>query len=100
MGKSVDRRAENIAQTVGEDGAPFACAAWLHDTGDSPSLAVSRLHAIDRADICGRGPPCRRRSVILAPARLLPLELLGLTWHAAPGAVLGDNTLREHTVPS
>jgi predicted hydrolase (HD superfamily) len=47
--QGVGRKAESVAQVVGDDGDLLVCAAWLHDIGYSPSVAVSGFHALDGA---------------------------------------------------
>jgi predicted hydrolase (HD superfamily) len=56
----VARRAEAVAHIVGEDADVLVCAAWLHDIGYSPELAVTGFHPLDGArylrDVVGADP--------------------------------------------
>jgi len=44
--QGVARRAESIAQVVGEDAGLLVSAAWLHDIGYAPPLVVSGFHPL------------------------------------------------------
>ena len=47
--QGVGRRAETLADVLGEDAELLAAAAWLHDIGYAPSLVSTGMHAIDGA---------------------------------------------------
>lgn len=47
--QGVGRKAESVAQIVGDEGELLICAAWLHDIGYSPDAAVSGFHPLDGA---------------------------------------------------
>ena len=47
--QGVGRKAETIAPLVGEDADVLVAAAWLHDIGYAPSLAVTGFHPLDGA---------------------------------------------------
>jgi putative nucleotidyltransferase with HDIG domain len=42
-------RARNLAPVLGADADLIEAAAWLHDIGYAPGLAVTGLHALDGA---------------------------------------------------
>lgn len=45
--EGVGRKAESIAQVFGDDADLLITAAWLHDIGYSPSVAVTGFHPLD-----------------------------------------------------
>jgi putative nucleotidyltransferase with HDIG domain len=47
--QGVGRKAESIAEAFGADSEVLVCAAWLHDIGYSPDLAVTGFHPLDGA---------------------------------------------------
>ena len=47
--QGVGRKAESVAHLVGDDAEPLVCAAWLHDIGYSPDVAVTGMHQLDGA---------------------------------------------------
>lgn len=57
--QGVAARAGSVASVVGEDGDLLVCAAWLHDIGYAPDLAVTGFHPLDGArylrDVAGVG---------------------------------------------
>ena len=58
--QGVGRRAESLADVLGEDAELLAAAAWLHDIGYAPSLVRTGMHSIDGArylrDVAGADP--------------------------------------------
>lgn len=57
-------RASVIASSVGDSDGTLPCAAWLHDIGYAPSLAVTGFHPLDGA---------RFLESIAAPRRIVDL---------------------------
>lgn len=47
--QGVGRKAESIAAAFGSDGEALVAAAWLHDIGYAPALAVTGFHSLDGA---------------------------------------------------
>lgn len=47
--QGVSRKAETVANVVGDDAELLTCAAWLHDIGYAPELAVTGFHPLDGA---------------------------------------------------
>jgi HD domain len=47
--QGVATRARSLAPVLGADGDLIEAAAWLHDTGCAPGLAITGLHALDGA---------------------------------------------------
>ena len=47
--RGVADRAASIARAVGADADLLVCAAWLHDIGYAPDLAVTGFHPLDGA---------------------------------------------------
>jgi HD domain-containing protein len=47
--QGVAARTRSLAPTLGADSGLIEAAAWLHDIGYAPSLAVTGLHALDGA---------------------------------------------------
>lgn len=47
--QGVGRKAETIARIVGDDAETLIAAAWLHDVGYAPDLAVTGFHPLDGA---------------------------------------------------
>jgi putative nucleotidyltransferase with HDIG domain len=47
--QGVGRKAESLADVLGDDAELLASAAWLHDIGYSPELVVTGLHSLDGA---------------------------------------------------
>lgn len=47
--QGVGRKAESIADLVGDDAGTLTSAAWLHDIGYAPDLVKSGSHALDGA---------------------------------------------------
>ncbi|WP_104483375.1 HDIG domain-containing protein [Actinokineospora auranticolor] len=47
--QAVGRRAEELRPAVGGDGDVLVAAAWLHDVGYAPEIAVTRFHPLDGA---------------------------------------------------
>ena len=47
--QGVAARARSLAPVLGADAELLEAAAWLHDIGYAPGLAVTRLHALDGA---------------------------------------------------
>jgi predicted hydrolase (HD superfamily) len=47
--QGVARQARGLAAVLGEDANLLESAAWLHDIGYSPSLAVTGFHSLDGA---------------------------------------------------
>src|SRR5947207_11845424 len=47
--QGVAARARGLAAVLGADADPLEAAAWLHDIGYPPGLAVTGLHALDGA---------------------------------------------------
>lgn len=47
--QGVGRRAESLADVLGEDAELLAAGAWLHDIGYAPSLALTGMHQLDGA---------------------------------------------------
>jgi putative nucleotidyltransferase with HDIG domain len=47
--QGVAARARNLAPVLGADADLLEAAAWLHDIGYAPGLAVTGLHALDGA---------------------------------------------------
>src|SRR5207344_2717169 len=45
--QGVAARARSLAPVLGADADPLEAAAWLHDIGYAPGLAVTGLHALD-----------------------------------------------------
>jgi hypothetical protein len=79
--QAVTLRAKTLDPLMGDDADLLAAAAWLHDIGYSPEIAITGLHSLDGA---------RHLAKIDAPARLSGLvafhsaawwdaELCGLT---------------------
>ena len=60
--QGVAARAGNLASVLGADADLLEAAAWLHDIGYAPGLAVTGLHALDgaryraRSDVADRLP--------------------------------------------
>ena len=58
--QGVGRRAESLADVLGDDAELLAAAAWLHDIGYAPSLVRTGMHSIDGArylrDVEGADP--------------------------------------------
>ena len=58
--QGVGRRAESLADVLGDDAELLAAAAWLHDIGYAPGLAKTGLHHLDGArylhDVAGADP--------------------------------------------
>ncbi len=51
--------AATIADLLGADAEVLAAAAWLHDIGYSPALAVTGFHPLDGAPVAAQNLPCR-----------------------------------------
>jgi putative nucleotidyltransferase with HDIG domain len=47
--QGVGRRGESLADVLGDDGELLAAAAWLHDIGYAPDLALTGMHQLDGA---------------------------------------------------
>ena len=47
--QGVAARARSLAPVLGADAGLLEAAAWLHDIGYAPGLAVTSLHALDGA---------------------------------------------------
>lgn len=58
--QGVGRRAESLADVLGDDAELLAAAAWLHDIGYAPKLAKTGFHSLDGArylrDVAGADP--------------------------------------------
>ncbi|MGH3994183.1 MAG: HD domain-containing protein, partial [Pseudonocardiaceae bacterium] len=85
--------AERIAGAFGADGTELVAAAWLHDVGYAPDLAVTGLHALDGARFLrAEGWPARVCDLVAhhscavreAELRGLSAELAEFTDEASP----------------
>ncbi|BFU45769.1 HD domain-containing protein [Krasilnikovia sp. MM14-A1004] len=47
--QGVGRKAESVANLVGNYASPLVSAAWLHDIGYAPDLVVTGMHQLDGA---------------------------------------------------
>lgn len=47
--QGVGRKAESVADLVGDDASVMIAAAWLHDIGYAPDLVVTGMHSLDGA---------------------------------------------------
>lgn len=58
--QGVGRRAESLANVLGDDAELLAAAAWLHDIGYAPKLVKTGMHQLDGArylrDVEGADP--------------------------------------------
>jgi len=58
--QGVGRKAESIADVFGDEAGALVAAAWLHDVGYAPDIAVTGFHPLDGArylrDVAGAGP--------------------------------------------
>jgi putative nucleotidyltransferase with HDIG domain len=58
--QGVGRRAESLADVLGDDAELLAAAAWLHDIGYAPELVKTGMHQLDGArylrDVAGADP--------------------------------------------
>ena len=61
--QGVAARACSLAPVLGADADLLEAAAWLHDIGYAPDLAVTGLHALDGARVPARRPASRRHAV-------------------------------------
>ena len=58
--QGVGRRAESLADVLGDDAELLAAAAWVHDVGYAPGLGKTGMHHLDGArylrDVAGADP--------------------------------------------
>lgn len=85
--EQVAAKAGRFASELGEDGELLHAAAWLHDIGYAPELALTSFHPLDGA---------RHLQELGAPARLVDL-VAHHSASVAEAAVLGlDEELRPY----
>jgi HD superfamily phosphodiesterase len=79
--QGVVRAAEAVSEVVGEDAWRLVSAAWLHDIGYAPDLAVTKFHPLDGArylrDVA-HADPLVCRLVANHSCASLDADLLGL----------------------
>jgi putative nucleotidyltransferase with HDIG domain len=83
--RSVAARAERVGRFLGEDTELLHAAAWLHDVGYAPSLAVTGFHPLDGARYLQTAEVPRRLVDLIAlhSAAATEAEALGLTGELA-----------------
>ena len=93
--QGVAARARSLAPVLGPDTDLLEAAAWVHDVGYAPDLAVTGLHQLDGARYLRDSPACRGHAVPgwshITPAPSskpvnadLPTPELGLEFEPAP----------------
>jgi putative nucleotidyltransferase with HDIG domain len=103
----VAARARSLAPVLGADADLLEAAAWLHDIGYAPSLAVTGLHALDGARYLRDAQHadamlCRlvaHHSCAIIEARERGLaDVLGLEFDPAPYALASVLTCCDMTI--
>jgi hypothetical protein len=72
--QGVARRASQIAPVVTGSGDTLVCAAWLHDIGYAPALAVTGFHPLDGARFLAGAGAQRRLLGLVAHHSFAALE--------------------------
>lgn len=78
--RKVAHRAGDIADALGDEGEVLRTAAWLHDVGYAPSLAVQKFHPLDGARLLRSSGAGDRLAGLVAfhSAAATEAEVLGL----------------------